>query len=64
MTFVTRTARVAVAAGLLRAAGAAVAQDKPVELRFAHWLPASHPLAKLGFEPWAKSVEAASKGSI
>ncbi|MGD9944188.1 MAG: TRAP transporter substrate-binding protein [Burkholderiaceae bacterium] len=48
----------------LLAAPAAFAQDKPVEMRFAHWLPASHPLAKKGFEPWAKSVEAASKGSI
>jgi TRAP-type C4-dicarboxylate transport system substrate-binding protein len=45
-------------------AGAAVAQDRPVEMRFAHWLPASHPLSKLTFEPWAKAVEAASKGSI
>jgi TRAP-type C4-dicarboxylate transport system substrate-binding protein len=54
---------VAVAALLIGAAGAQ-AQDKAVELKFAHWLPASHPLAKLGFEPWAKSVEAASKGSI
>ncbi len=44
--------------------GFAQAQDKAVELRFAHWLPATHPLAKLGFEPWAKSVEAASNGSI
>jgi TRAP-type C4-dicarboxylate transport system substrate-binding protein len=35
-----------------------------VELRFAHWLPAQHSLAKTGFEPWAKSVEAASGGSI
>lgn len=42
----------------------AQAQDKPVELKFAHWLPATHPLSKHGFEPWAKSVEAASKGSI
>ncbi len=42
----------------------AQAQDKQVELKFAHWLPAQHPLAKLGFIPWAKSVEAASKGSI
>ena len=40
------------------------AQDKPVELKFAHWLPGTHPLARTGFEPWAKSVEAASKGSI
>ena len=49
---------------LALAAGSASAQDKPVELKFAHWLPAQHPLAKLGFEPWAKSVEAASRGSI
>ena len=49
---------------LALAIGPALAQDKPVELKFAHWLPATHPLAKLGFEPWAKSVEAASKGSI
>ena len=40
------------------------AQDKPVELKFANWLPANHSLAKNGFEPWAKSLEAASKGSI
>ncbi len=51
-------------AGALVAANPAVAQDKPVELRFAHWLPPTHPLARTGFEPWAKSVEAASKGSI
>ena len=44
--------------------GAALAQDKPVELKFAHWLPATHPLQPLGFEVWAKSVEAASGGSI
>ena len=52
---------VAAAASL---AGVALAQDKAVELKFAHWLPPSHSLAKTGFEPWAKSVEAASKGSI
>lgn len=40
------------------------AQDKPTELKFAFWVPANHPLAKLGNEPWAKSVEAASKGAI
>jgi TRAP-type C4-dicarboxylate transport system substrate-binding protein len=40
------------------------AQDKPVELRFANWLPGQHPLATTGFIPWARSVEAASKGSI
>jgi TRAP-type C4-dicarboxylate transport system substrate-binding protein len=46
------------------ASGAALAQDKPVDLKFAHWLPAQHPLQPMGFEVWAKSVEAASKGSI
>jgi len=35
-----------------------------VELKFAFWVPATHPLTKLGNEPWAKSVEAASKGTI
>lgn len=40
------------------------AQDKPAELRFAHWMPAQHEIARLGFEPWVRSVEAASKGSI
>ena len=45
-------------------AGGAAAQDKPVELKFAHWLPAQHSLAVTGFIPWAKSVEAASGGSI
>jgi TRAP-type transport system periplasmic protein len=40
------------------------AQDRPVELKFAHWVPATHPLARIGYEPWAKSIEAASKGSI
>jgi TRAP-type C4-dicarboxylate transport system substrate-binding protein len=56
--------RTVAAATLLLSAVCAQAQDKPVEMKFAHWLPAMHPLAKLGFEPWAKSVEAASKGSI
>ena len=66
MTPRPRTALLAACAalslGLL--AAAAQAQDKPVELKFAHWLPAAHSLAKNGFEPWAKSVEAASGGSI
>jgi len=42
----------------------ALAQDKPVEMKFGFWVPAQHALAKTGFEPWAKSVEAASGGSI
>jgi TRAP-type transport system periplasmic protein len=56
--------RIASAIALSAVISPAMAQDKPVEMRFAHWLPPTHPLAKLGFEPWAKSVEAASKGSI
>jgi len=53
----------ALAAAALLAAPA-IAQDKKVELKFAHWLPPTHSLSKTGFEPWAKSVEEASKGSI
>lgn len=56
--------RALAAAALLACASAAQAQDKTVELKFAHWLPPTHSLSKTGFEPWAKSVEAASKGSI
>ena len=44
--------------------GGAVAQDKPLELKFAHWLPPTHPLQPQGFELWAKSLEAASGGTI
>ena len=54
----------AAVAALALASTPVAAQDKPVENIDAHWLPPTHPLAKLGFEPWAKSVEAASKGSI
>ena len=55
-----------VAAIALAAAAAlpAAAQDKPVDLKLAHWVPAQHALAITGFIPWAKSVEAASGGSI
>ena len=56
--------RMMLATAVAAASMGALAQDKPAELKFAHWLPGSHPLAKLGFEPWAKSVEAASNGSI
>ncbi|KNZ30662.1 MAG: C4-dicarboxylate ABC transporter [Methylibium sp. NZG] len=42
----------------------ALAQDKPVEMKFGSWVPGTHALAVTGFIPWAKSVEAASGGSI
>jgi TRAP-type C4-dicarboxylate transport system substrate-binding protein len=54
-----------VVAGLTAAAGtpAAVAQDKPVHLKLAHWVPASHPLHK-SLEDWLAAVTKASGGSI
>ena len=58
------SAKLLVAAAAATLCAGALAQDKAVELKFAHWLPPTHSLAKTGFEPWAKSVEAASKGSI
>jgi TRAP-type C4-dicarboxylate transport system substrate-binding protein len=66
MTFrrLHRLTLAAAAVAALAGTAPAGAQDKPVELKFAHWLPAQHPLFRTGFEPWAKSVEAASKGSI
>lgn len=42
--------------------GAALAQE--VNLSFAHWLPATHPLHTTGFEPWVQSIEEASGGRI
>src|SRR4051794_21500335 len=48
---------------LLTAAPLAQAQDKTIELKLAHWVPASHPLHK-GFEAWSQSVEKASGGTI
>lgn len=59
-----RIALAAVAASALFAALPALAQDKPVEIKLAHWVPANHALAVTGFIPWGKSVEAASGGSI
>lgn len=63
MSFRTSIRRLASVA-LLACAVPALAQDKPVEMKFGFWVPAQHALAKTGFEPWAKSVEAASGGSI
>ena len=60
------TRGVATAAGLailIATAPLAQAQDKTIELKLAHWVPASHPLHK-GFEEWAQSVEKASGGTI
>ncbi|MFA7667594.1 MAG: TRAP transporter substrate-binding protein [Burkholderiaceae bacterium] len=64
MKTVLKLASIAAVAVLTAGASQAIAQSKPVELRFAHWLPPTHPLARTGFEPWAKSVQQASNGSI
>jgi TRAP-type C4-dicarboxylate transport system substrate-binding protein len=42
----------------------AAAQDKTVELRLSHWVPAQHPLQPTGLVPWAESIAKASGGSI
>lgn len=44
-------------------AGGAHAQES-VTLRLAHWVPASHPIQKLGIEPWAESLKEDSNGRI
>ena len=56
--------RVGIAALVLAMAiGNAVAQDKPVELKFSHWVPATHPIVKAS-EQWADSIKKASNGTI
>ncbi|MGB7831305.1 MAG: TRAP transporter substrate-binding protein [Xanthobacteraceae bacterium] len=52
-----------VAFALVAGIGAAVAQDKPVELKFSHWVPATHPIVKAS-EQWADSIKKASNGTI
>ena len=52
-----------VGAALVALAGPAGAQDKPVQLKLSHWVPATHPLQK-AMEEWAASVEKASNGTI
>ena len=44
-------------------AGTAFAQDKPIELKFSHWVPATHPIVKSA-EEWGQSISKASNGSI
>ena len=41
----------------------AQAQDKPVELKYSHWVPSTHPLHGILLD-WAKSIDKASNGSI
>jgi TRAP-type transport system periplasmic protein len=56
------TATNALAAGLFSACSA-LAQEKPVQLRFSHWVPTAHPMHVAAIA-WAESIEKASGGSI
>ena len=55
--------RSAVAAIVLAFASAAPAQDKPVQLKFSHWVPPTHPMHAAAVA-WAESIDKASNGSI
>ncbi|MCX8005366.1 MAG: TRAP transporter substrate-binding protein [Burkholderiaceae bacterium] len=41
----------------------AAAQDKPMELKFSHWVPPTHAMQKT-IVAWAQSIEKASNGSL
>src|ERR1700738_5274884 len=41
----------------------AFAQEKTIDLKLSHWVPASHPLQK-ALEDWGASIEKASGGTI
>ena len=56
-----RTLLIGVALAAL--AGPALAQDKVVNLKLSHWVPATHPLQKAA-EEWGASIEKASGGTI
>jgi TRAP-type C4-dicarboxylate transport system substrate-binding protein len=51
------------AAAVLLPVTAAPGQDKPVSLRFSHWVPAGHPMHSAA-EAWAASIKRASGGTI
>ncbi|MCU0897195.1 MAG: TRAP transporter substrate-binding protein [Burkholderiales bacterium] len=51
------------AAFALAFAGTAAAQDKPVELKFSHWVPPTHAMHKT-IQAWAASIDKASNGTI
>jgi TRAP-type C4-dicarboxylate transport system substrate-binding protein len=55
---------VLLAAGLARPAGAQdKKKDEPVELRFGHFMPTTHPV-HIAAEQWAQSIRQASNGNI
>jgi TRAP-type C4-dicarboxylate transport system substrate-binding protein len=51
------------AAAICAAAPAAIAQDKPVQLKLSHWVPPQHPL-QAAIQDWADDVKKDSGGSI
>ena len=53
----------ALLAALVPAMAPAAAQDKPVHLKLAHWVPPSHPLQK-AMEDWGNSVQKATNGTV
>jgi TRAP-type C4-dicarboxylate transport system substrate-binding protein len=59
-----KTIIAALGAAVLATTGVATAADEAVTLKFAHWLPAKHPVHPLGFVPWAESITKASGGTI
>jgi TRAP-type transport system periplasmic protein len=61
MRRLARTLLLAVSAALSSAT--AFAQDKPVHLKFAHWVPTTHPVHAAA-QAWLASIEKASKGTI
>ena len=48
---------------VLGAFAPAMAQDKPVEMRFSHWVPPQHPMHAAAVA-WAESISKASNGTI
>lgn len=56
------TIALAASVGLASMAQSVAASD--VTLRFAHWLPETHPLAEHSFPDWTESISKASGGSI
>ena len=51
------------AALLAPATGAAWAQDKPVHLKIAHWVPPAHSIHK-AMEEWGASLQKATNGTV
>jgi TRAP-type C4-dicarboxylate transport system substrate-binding protein len=53
----------AIVAAMVACGGDASTQEKTIELKFAHWVPASHPMHAAALA-WAQSIEQASNGTL